>query len=76
MTRDCRSIGTSSGEVSGLREHCRNINICATNSTPDRPVLFFEFVSLATNSVTTSETPVPPNSCIETVTYLHRASAD
>jgi hypothetical protein len=35
-----------------------------------------EFISLAKNSVTTSETPVPPNSCAETVTYLQRAYAD
>ena len=52
------------------------INICAINSILDRPVLFVEFASLATNSVKTSETPVPPNSCIETATYLQRASAD
>jgi len=28
------------------------------------------------NYLETSETPVPPNSCIETITYLQRASAD
>jgi hypothetical protein len=38
--------------------------------------LFFEFVSLTRNSVTTSETPVPPNSCAETVTYLQLEYAD
>ena len=52
------------------------INICATNSIADRPFLFFEFVSLATNSVKTSETPVPPNYCAETVTYLQLEYAD
>jgi len=51
MTRDCRSIGTSSGEVSGFREDFQNKKFCAANSIPDRPVLFFEFISIAKNSV-------------------------
>jgi hypothetical protein len=50
--------------------------ICATNSIPNQPVLFFKSVSLTRNSVTTSETPVPPNSCVETLTYLPREYAD
>ena len=50
--------------------------ICATNSIPARPILSFEFISLTTNSVRTSETPVPPNSCAETAAYLRRAYAD
>ena len=50
--------------------------ICATNSILNRLFSFFEFVSLTRNSVTTSETPVPPNSCVETLTYLPREYAD
>jgi hypothetical protein len=52
------------------------INVLCYQFNSQQAVLFFEFVSLATNSVKTSETPVPPNSCIETVTCLQRASAD
>jgi hypothetical protein len=48
-------------KVSGSREHCQIHNLrrqfnCA------RYVLSFEFISLTRNSVTPSETPVPPNS--------------
>ena len=52
------------------------INICGTIQFPTDLYLFFEFVFLTRNSVTTSETPVPPNSCVETVTYLQLEYAD
>jgi hypothetical protein len=41
MTLDCRSIGTSSGEVSGFREDFQNKKFCAANSIPDRPASIF-----------------------------------
>jgi len=75
MTRDCRSIGTSSGEVSDLLEHCRNQYLRYQFNCRQARSLF-EFVSLAKNSVKSSETPVPPNYYAETVTYLQLEYAD
>jgi hypothetical protein len=48
----------------------------ATLQFPIGPFSFFESISVATNSVKTAETPVPPNSRIETVTSLQREYAD
>jgi hypothetical protein len=53
MTRDCRSIGTSSGEVSGLRNNAK-FQISAANSIPNQPILFSEFISLIWYLVTNS----------------------
>jgi len=66
----------SSGEVSSLREHCQNQNLRHPIYFPTDLFLFFEFVSLTRNSETASETPVPPNYCAETVTYLQLEYAD